>query len=407
MKAEIKDELIQFKLKNSTKILFIVLILIGVASFFAGFTLSNHSRHHGEHSNPAWSAFLVGTYLTLGVSIASILFTAIGHITGSHWLVTIRRIAESYSKFLPLGLLFLAILLFFGTHELYEWSHKSEKVLNDHLIQHKSAWLNEPFFIGRLIVIGLVWIVFGFFFYKNSTNQDADKEVIHTQKNSKLSAIFILIFALSFSIFSFDLLMSLTPHWFSTMWAVYCFAGIYQATLSSFALMIFYIKKNGYLGDLVNENHIHDVGKFMLSFCVFWAYVGFSQFMLIWYANLPEETFWYEQRLTGGWSFITISLPFIKFILPFLLLLNRPNKRDINFLSKVALWIIFVEIVELYWIVFPSNFEHFDPAGFGITLGVCLGFIGLFGFIVLKGLEANKLIPVGDPRLEKSLQHHQ
>jgi hypothetical protein len=191
------------------------------------------------------------------------------------------------------------------------------------------------------------------------------------------------------------------------MWAVYCFAGIIQSTFATFAIIIYYLKKNNFYGDTVNENHIHDVGKFMLGFTVFWAYIAFSQFMLIYYANLPEETFMYEQRLTGGWTPITISIPFIKFIVPFLLLLNRPNKRDINFLVKVALWILIAESVELYWIVFPSNFEHFNPLGLILSLGFTLGMFGLFGFIVLKGLEKNKLIPVGDPRLEQCLNHHQ
>jgi hypothetical protein len=407
MKAEIKEELIQFKLNGKTKTTLFLMILLGIVSFAVGFGLDNHSRHHGEHSNPAWSALLVGTFITLGVSIVGIFFTAIGHITGSHWNVTVRRLAETFGKFLPVGLLLLMAVLFFGVHDLYEWSHKTEKVLNDHLIQHKSAWLNSPFFIGRLIVIVILWIGFGILFLKNSTKQDSDHDVSHTQKNTTLSAAFILVFAVTFSVLCYDLLMSLTPHWFSTMWAVYCFAGIYQTFFAVFAILIFYLKKNGYLGDLVNDNHIHDVGKFMLSFSIFWAYTGFCQFMLIWYANLPEETFWYEQRMTGGWTIITYSIPFIKFIFPFLLLLNRPNKRDINFLAKMGFWIILTEIIEIFWIVFPSNFEHLDPISFVVTVGVVIGAFGLFGFTLLKGLESNKLVAVGDPRFEQALNHHQ
>ena len=137
------------------------------------------------------------------------------------------------------------------------------------------------------------------------------------------------------------------------------------------------------------------------------AMQSISQFMLMWYANLPEETFWFEQRLMGGWTGISYAIPFIKFIIPFFLLLNRPNKRDINFLYKVAIWILVAHMIELYWIVFPSNFEHFNIAGFGVTLGVTIGVVGLFGFVVLKSMESSKMIPVGDPRLEKSLAHHQ
>ncbi len=145
----------------------------------------------------------------------------------------------------------------------------------------------------------------------------------------------------------------------------------------------------------------------MLRFCTFWAYVGFSQFMLIWYANIPEETFFYEQRLTGGWEVISYSLPFIKFVFPFLLLLNRANKRDINVLVKIALWIVFTQIIEIYWLVIPANFENFHFSGLDLTFGTVIGFIGLFGIVVLKRYESAPLIPVGDPRLDQALHHHQ
>lgn len=405
MKAEIKDSLINFELKGSAKTTLTAMIVIGIVSLLGAFFGLHLEGRHG-HSNPGWSALLVATFFATGISLAGVFFTAVGHITGSHWNVTIRRIAETYGKFLPVGLILMAVIGIFGLHDLYEWSHE-EVVKADHLLQHKSGFLNPGAFIFRLVVIGIAWSVFGFFFYKRSTAQDEDKDVKHTQFNQKLAGGFIIFFALSFSLVSIDLLMSLTPHWFSTIWGVYCFAGIYQSALSSLAVMIYFLKKNGYLGDLLNENHIHDLGKFMLSFCIFWAYIGFSQFMLMWYANLPEETFWFEQRLMGGWAPISIMIPFIKFVIPFFLLLNRPNKRDINFLYKVGIWILCTEVIELFWIVFPSNFEHFSIAAFLVTIGSVIGVIGLFGFIVLKSLESKKLIPVGDPRLETCLNHHQ
>ena len=237
--------------------------------------------------------------------------------------------------------------------------------------------------------------------------QDETKDVDLSLKNTKLSAIFLLVFAITFSIVAYDLLMSLTPHWFSTMWAIYIFAGIYQSTFATFLLFVHHLKKNGFYGSAVNENHIHDLAKFMMSFCIFWAYVGFSQFMLIWYANLPEETFFYELRLMGGWTTFSYALPFIKFIIPFLLLVNRPNKRDIDFLAKVSVWILFTEFIEIFWIVIPSNFESFDVITLIVSLGASVGLLGLFGFSVLKGMEKSKIIPVGDPRLEECLHHHQ
>ena len=405
MKAELSENTLNYTISSKTRGKLLVMILVGLISLALSFFLI-HDPARGGHSNAGWSALLIGTFITLGVSVAGIFFTAITHITGSHWSVTIRRLTETFWIYLPIAVVLLAIVTIFGTHDLYEWSHENV-VKGDKLLQHKSGWLNMPFFPIRLIVIGLIWIFFGSLFYKNSVAQDESKDVTFTQKNSKLSAIFLLLFAISFSVAAFDLLMSLTPHWFSTMWAVYIFAGIYQTTFAVFAVFIYHLKKNGFFGDAVNDNHIHDVGKFAMSFCVFWAYVGFSQFMLIWYANLPEETFWFEQRLIGGWTPFTIALPFIKFVIPFLLLINRPNKRDINFQVKVAFWLIFVEFVEIFWIVFPSNFETFNPLSFILSLGVTIGTFGVFGFAILWKLQKAKLVPVGDPRLEQCLNHHQ
>ncbi|MCX7999922.1 MAG: hypothetical protein N3A69_13380 [Leptospiraceae bacterium] len=407
MKVEIKDELINYQLNSRTKGKLLTMIVIGIISIALSFFLIHEpARSEHMHHSAFWSTMLTGLFLTLGVAICGLFFTAISYVTGAHWSVTIRRITETFGKYLPIATLILAVIVIFGVHDLYEWSHK-DVVETDKLLKHKSGWLNVPFFPIRLIVIAGIWILFGHLFYKNSTSQDEDKDVGHTLKNNKVAPIFLLFFSLSFSIVAYDLLMSLTPHWFSTMWAVYTFAGIYQTTFAIFAIFIYHLKKNGYLGDAVNENHIHDVGKFMMSFCVFWAYVGFSQFMLIWYANLPEETFWYEMRLQGGWTWMTVLLPFVKFVIPFLLLINRPNKRNLDTLYKIAVWLVFVEFFELHWIIFPSNFEEFHVLSFILNFGATLGFLGLFGFVILKALEKKKLIPVGDPRLENCLHHHQ
>jgi len=405
MKVELNESQLNYKMPSSTRGMLLGMIVLGVISLLVSFFVLHDDAKSG-HSNVMWSVLLVSLFLPLGVSVSGIFFTAISHITGSHWSITVRRLAENYSRFLPYGLVLLAILVFVGTHEIYEWSHR-EVVAKDHLLQHKSGWLNEPFFPVRLVVIAGIWFLFGNLFLKNSVAQDDSKDVSYSLKNNKLSAIFILIFALTFSIAAYDLLMSLTPHWFSTMWAVYIFAGIYQSTFATMLLFIAHLKKNGFYGNTVNENHIHDLAKFMKSFCIFWAYVGFSQFMLIWYANLPEETFFFELRMLGGWSMLSIALPFIKFIIPFLLLVNRPNKRDIDFLAKISMWILFTEFVELFWIVFPSNFETLNFVTMIVCFGGSLGLLGLFGFTVLKGMEKNKIIPMGDPRLDECLHHHQ
>lgn len=408
MKVEYNDSQITYKMPTSTRGVLLGMIVLGVISLLISFLVMNKSPDLSKsgHSNLGWSVLLVSLFLPFGVAICGLFFTAISHITGSHWSITVRRLAENFSKFLPFGFVLLALLVFLGVHDIYEWSH-TDVVAKDHLLKHKSGWLNEPFFPIRLMIIAGIWILFGNLFLKNSTNQDTSKDIEISIKNNKLSAAFLLVFAITFSIVAYDLLMSLTPHWFSTIWAIYIFGGIYQSTFAIMLIFIAHFKKNGFYGSAVNENHVHDLAKFMMSFCIFWAYVGFSQFMLIWYANLPEETFFYELRLMGGWTMVSYALPVIKFIIPFLLLVNRPNKRDINFLAKVSMWILFTEIIELHWIVFPSNFESFDIISLLMTFGGSIGVLGLFGFTVLKGMEKSKMIPVGDPRLEECLHHHQ
>ena len=408
MKVEYNDSQITYKMPTSTRGVLLGMIVLGVISLLISFLVMNKSPDLSKsgHSNLGWSVLLVSLFLPFGVAICGLFFTAISHITGSHWSITVRRLAENFSKFLPFGFVLLALLVFLGVHDIYEWSH-TDVVAKDHLLKHKSGWLNEPFFPIRLMIIAGIWILFGNLFLKNSTNQDTSKDIEISIKNNKLSAAFLLVFAITFSIVAYDLLMSLTPHWFSTLWAIYIFGGIYQSTFAIMLIFIAHFKKNGFYGSAVNENHVHDLAKFMMSFCIFWAYVGFSQFMLIWYANLPEETFFYELRLMGGWTMVSYALPVIKFIIPFLLLVNRPNKRDINFLAKVSMWILFTEIIELHWIVFPSNFESFDIISLLMTFGGSIGVLGLFGFTVLKGMEKSKMIPVGDPRLEECLHHHQ
>jgi len=410
--ATIDEKAIQFRLPGSIQSILFAMIAIGVVSLGIAFGLFGHaeSRHIGEdgqfhHSNVGYSVLLVGTYFVLGLSVTGIFFTAIQHITGSHWSVTVRRIFESYGLFTPfVGLLLIGVIL--GMHDLYEWTHESVRA-TDHLIQHKAGYLNSGFFIGRMVLFVAVWSVFAYIFHGKSVAQDSSKDVMITKTLAKFAGGFILFFALSWCFAAFDLLMSLSPHWFSTMFGVYAFAGAFQTSLASYLLVIAILKKNGYLGEAVNENHYHDIAKFLLGMTTFWAYVGFSQFMLIWYANIPEETFFYEMRMTGGWGYTTLALPFLKFIIPFLLLLNRPNKRNLDFLWKLAVYLLFVQFFELFWLVFPANFEKFQIVQFLLALGGTLGTLGLFGFVLFKNLERHKLIPVSDPRLPECLSHHQ
>ncbi|WCL48454.1 hypothetical protein [Leptospira sp. GIMC2001] len=412
MQVKLEEKTLNYKMDGGLRNTFLIMIVIGIISLayaFIGFGHEN-SRHldatgHAHHTNMGYSVLLVATYLIFGLSAIALFFTAIQHITGAMWSVTLRRLLETIGTFIPFLILPLAGVML-GMHDLYEWTHEGI-VDTDELIKHKSGYLNENFFRFRLVFYVVVWSIFAYLFYSKSTAQDTDKDVDKTKFMAKLSGGTIVFFALSFCLAAIDLIMSLTPHWFSTMFGVYNFAAALQTGLAVWVIITALLKKKGFYGDSFNENHLHDIGKFMLGMTVFWAYVAFSQLMLIIYANIPEETFFYEQRWTGGWASISLLVPAIKFVVPFFLLLNRPNKRSFSTLVKISVIILFSQILEIYWLVFPANFENFAVIGFILSLGASIGALGFMGFYVFKKLETNKLIPVGDPRLDNCLNHHQ
>ncbi|NDD92042.1 molybdopterin oxidoreductase, partial [bacterium] len=225
-----------------------------------------------------------------------------------------------------------------------------------------------------------------------------------TSRNRTWGPLFLILFAISFTFTSFDLLMSLDPYWFSTMFGVYCFAGLFYSTLALLAIVTIAMKRRGMLDGILNENHLHDLGKFMLAFTVFWAYIGFSQYMLIWYANMPEETGYFLNRLKPGWIGISTFFMFAKFFVPFLILLPRASKRSEKVLWNVAWFMLVAQWIDVLWLVQPEFYE--GPKVTWVELGCLVGFVGLFGLSVTRFLTKNSVVAIGDPRLPESVHHH-
>jgi hypothetical protein len=215
-----------------------------------------------------------------------------------------------------------------------------------------------------------------------------------------------VLFALTYSVASIDLLMSLDPHWYSTIWAVYMFAMLMQVGMAFIALATVLLRRTGKLDGFVNDHHVHDLGKLTFAFTVFWAYIAFSQFLLIWYANLPEETTFFILRYEHGWGYVSVALPLVKFVIPFLVLLPKRAKHAPAVLVPVTLWIIAATWLELWWIVTPAvahqplSFPWMELLVFGGFLGV---FLAAFGW----ALSRHELVPIKDPRLHEAVQHHQ
>lgn len=383
-----------FSWSSRENLIFAVMAVVGAICFVVGL-IQNPDR--------AWAAYLVGYFFWLCIGLSGVFFAALQHITGSMWSTTIRRVAESFIAFLPVAVV-LFIILLFGLHHLYIWTH-ADIAASDPIITQKAAYLNVPFFIIRGVILFALCLGVGGWMVKNSLKQDQSGDAGLTLKNVRISAPFLLIFAWSFSFVAFDLMMSLSPHWFSTIFGVYCWAGLFYSGLAMITVWVILMRKRGILGGYVTEDHLHDLGKLMFAFLVFWTYIGFSQFMLIWYANLPEETFYMIKRVHGAWEPVSIALMLGKFGIPFFLIVSRKAKRNENWLLFMAVWFLAAQWLDVYWMVYPT---FFDAPIFGwMEVGVFAGFAGLFFLSV--GYFLSKIPPVAlkDPRLNEALHHHQ
>jgi len=257
----------------------------------------------------------------------------------------------------------------------------------------------------RLIVFGALAIIFAKLMVGNSLKQDQNGDESLTTKNTALGVAYTLIFAITFSIFSVDLLMSLLPTWYSTIYGVYTFAGSIQSTFALLILIMLYMKNKGFITGYVTIEHVHDVAKFLKGFTVFWAYIAFSQFMLIWYANIPEETEFYLMRAQGGWMVISMSLLILKFIVPFLALLPRGAKRNEGHLVLVCALVLIMQYVDIYWLVYPTFFDNHVVFGF-YEVALLAGFVGIFMLTVMKFYQTHSLVAIKDPRMHESVNHH-
>jgi hypothetical protein len=348
-------------------------------------------------------AYLVAFMYALSVALGVLWFVAIQHLTNAKWSVVVRRVAEILaSNMILVGVLSLGVVgpMLAGSTDLYAWLDH-ERVHADHILHHKAAYLNVPFFTVRWLVYFGFWIWLGRRFFKMSVQQDRDGGDQISKALQRTSAPAMIVFALTLTFCAFDLIMSLDATWFSTMFGVYYFAGCVLAGYSSLALALMWVQNKGRLSTSVNQEHYHDIGKMMFAFIVFWAYIGFSQFMLIWYADIPEETHWYHWRFEGGWKVVSAMLLGLHFVVPFFGLMSRHVKRNKRSLAFWAVWILAVHYMDLFWLIYPQG----DGAvPFGLLDVLCMvGVLGLFVGVSARRARGVNLIPTGDPRLADSL----
>lgn len=275
------------------------------------------------------------------------------------------------------------------------------------LLAKKTGWLNKTSFAIRAIIYLLVWLAIAFFYYKKSVEQDSSKDKALTVQMARWAPLSAVGFGLSLTFAAFDWLMSIEPTWYSTIFGVVIFAGSALSILAVTILVSLGLMENGKVGDAINVEHLHDHAKLMFGFMCFWTYVSFSQWMLIWYAGIPEEAVFFWQRWEGGWEAVSVFLPIGHFALPFYFLISRVIKRDLPKLKAGVIWLLVMHVVDIFWYVMPNATEHAHLSVGVADVGCLLLFGGAFFAVVFYNMNRVSLIPVGDPRLSRALHHHQ
>ena len=369
-----------------------------------------HEISHDEHlfhqlSNKPWAAFYVAAFFFFMISLGVLAFYAIQRAAQAGWSPVLYRVMEGITAYLfPGGIVIIVILALSGMHlnHLFIWMDP-EVVAHDELIAGKTGYLNVPFFLVRAVLFLLGWTIYRYFSRKFSLAQDQSDNISNHKKNFRISAAFLVFFIYSESVMSWDWIMSIDPHWFSTLFGWYVFASMIVSGVTTIALITIYLKSKGYL-EFVNDSHIHDLGKFMFGFSVFWTYLWFSQFMLIWYSNIPEEVTYFMTRIED------YNLPFfgmvvMNFIFPLLILMNSDYKRINYFIVMAGIVVILGHYMDVYNMIMPSAVG--DQWFIGVAeIGGFLFFLGLFIFIVFTELTKAPLFAKGDPFMGESERFH-
>ena len=353
-------------------------------------------------SNPKqfFFSWLVSFLFFLSLALGGLFFVLIQYATQGGWGIVLRRIGETIFALLPvMAVLFLPLLL--GLRDLYSWAVPGAAE-HDALLRWKAPYLNVPFFLIRAAVYFAVWSFMALLYYRGSRGQDVTGDPAVSARLRRLAGPAIIVLALTQTFASIDWIMSLTPHWYSTMFGVYFFAGSFVGFIALLSILAAAMRQAGLLESVISAEHLHDMGKLLFAFTSFWAYIAFSQFFLIWYANLPEETTWYKARMEGSWLAISFFLMAGHFLAPFFYLMGRDVKRKGATLAFGAAWLLTMHFVDLYWQVMPTlHPEGFSPSLLDVAALVAVG--GVFVASASWLMRRHALVPLRDPRLAESL----
>jgi len=380
-----------FRIENGGKIgnLFFTIGIVGIALSIGGWIVD---------SKQFYPSYLTSFVFWLSLGLGSLFFVMVNYLLGSKWHIVFRRIMEAMMMPLPIMLIFFIPILI-GIQQLFPWS-RLDYVAANPIVAKKAGYLNDSFFLIRAVIYFAIWTFLAVRLYIRSIRQDAG---IPLTGIKRLAAPGTVLFAFSITFAAFDWMMSLDPMWYSTVYGLGYFTGSVMVAISSLVLFLFWFLRNNIMSGLVTEEHYHDLGKMLFVFMILWAYMAFSQFFLIWYANIPEETAWYHHRWEGSWKYITMAVVVGHFVVPFFTLLSRPAKRSPKVLVTMAIWLAVIHYIDLYWNIMP-NFSHHGVHFSWQDLTTFAGIGGIFLWFFWQRLLTQPIIPINDPELGNSIK---
>jgi hypothetical protein len=384
-------------ISRNFKIITFLLIAIGAGTIVFGLITDRQTT---------WTNYLIVNYYFFSIAMGGAFFFVIQSISQSGWSSAFKRIPEAMMSYIPFAALFF-LLIWFGMNDLYQWSHKDIVAL-DPLVQHKSVFLNVPFFFARMILYFVLWIVFVRKLRQISLHEDladpadTNRIMILFSKTELYSKIFIFILAVTFSLSAIDWIMSLDVRWYSTIFALKNLVAAFLHGVSILTLIVFILYKRGYF-PFLNEYHLHDFARYIFMLSIVWGYFWFAQFMIIWYGNIPEETAYYSIRWHEGWKVLFFTEIGLNWFIPFMVLLPVKASRNMTLITLVIIFLIIGQYIDLFVQVIPGTTGAMK---FGwISAGTFLGYAGLFALVVATTLSKAKIIPSNHPYLDESLNH--
>ncbi len=380
-----------FEFTKKIRSIVLAIIAIGAVLSVAGIALNL------DHTHRIWANVLLNGFFFTAIAMGAAFFVIVHVLGESGWHTAVQRIPEAMSMYVPFGGVVMLLVLV-GMHDIYHWSHTEHL---DEILQGKSPYLNPIFFSVRTVAYILIWSMLVMWFRKVSLKTDTNSDIRLFNKQRTIAGIFIVIFAVTSSTSAWDWIMSIDAHWFSTLFGWYIFVGSFVSSVALIIILLFILRRMGYMQH-VNDEHLHDLGKYLFGFSIFWAYLWVSQYLLIWYSNIPEETVYYVKRMED-FEGIFYANVLINFLAPFLILMARGTKRNLTWLIAASIIVFIGHWIDTYLAIMPGSIGHAD---FGILeIGMTVLVLGIFLLIFFRNFAKAPVVPENHPFFKESFDY--